>query len=110
MIANRISFGCNLRSRKKRMPNPSHPYESVSKQRLRANLWRKGTKHADLQINLPLSQRARILFGLGRETQADARRSLFDSCDQANGKGGDKPFVGSNREGPFERSDIQLAD
>src|SRR5208282_5755717 len=110
MIASRISFGRNVCTRKKRMPNPSHSNKSVSKQSLRANLWREGAQHADLQINLPLPKRARILLGLRRETQADARRSLGDSGDQGSGKGGDKPFVGSNGEGPFERSDVQLAD
>src|SRR5580658_2551912 len=110
MTASCISFGRNIRARKKRMPDPSHPNESVPKQRLRANLRGEGAEHADLQIDLSLSKRARILLGLGRESQADTRRSLVDSCDQGSRKGGDKSFVGANGEGPFERSDVQLAD
>src|SRR5450631_1153623 len=101
MIASRIAFGRNVRVRKKRMANPGHPNESVPKQRLRTNLWREGAQHANLQIDLPLPKRARILLGLRRETKADARRSLSDSGDQRSRKGGDKPFVGSNGEGPF---------
>src|SRR5271166_253167 len=110
MIASRISFGRNVCTRKKRMPNPSHSNKSVSKQSLRANLWRGGTQHADLQINLPLPKRARILLGLGRETQANARRSPGDGRDQGSGQDVHKPFVGANGESPFERCEVQPAD
>jgi hypothetical protein len=49
------------------------------------------------------------LLGLGCETQTNARRSPGDSCNQGSGKGGDKPFIGSNGEGSFERGDVQMA-
>src|SRR5579871_4156899 len=110
MIASRKAFGRNVRVRKKRMADPCDPNESVSKQRLRTDFWREGAEHADLQIDQPLPEWARILLRLRREAQADARRGLGDSGDQGSRKGGYKPLVGSNGEGPFERSDIQLRD
>ena len=36
------------------------------------------SEHADLEVDLPLPKRARILLGLGRKTQTHARRSLSE--------------------------------
>ncbi len=56
------------------MTGPSGPDEAVPENQLRADLWREGTEHADLKVDLPLAERIGILVGLGRKAQAGTRR------------------------------------
>ena len=68
------------------MPDPNRADESVAEEGLGAHLRREGSEHANLEIDLPLPERKRILVGLGREAQADLRRGLGDGRHQGRGE------------------------
>jgi len=108
MAAGRVSLGRDFAACQEWMSRAGDADESVAKEHLRARFRRRFSENADVQIDQPFSKGTRILVGLWRKAQADARSGFGDRGHQWGGTKFDEPFVGANCEGQLQSADIQV--
>jgi hypothetical protein len=90
--------GCPVRA------TPTNP----SRKSICVRFRRRFSENADVQIDQPFSKGTRILVGLWRKAQADARSGFGDRGHQWSGTKFDESFVGANCEGQLQSADIQV--